>query len=197
MNKSLPLLVVLLLAAAGGAWLLLGGGSERAAAGTRADELLALFDLTGKREALGGELSRGMRQKLAFCCAWLPRPRLVLLDEPLSGLDPHGIRAAKDAILGLAAEGTAIVLSSHLLGLIEELCSHLLILDGGRPVFRGTLEEARALASEGGNGGGLEELFFAATGVGEGSPLGRELAPADEGGERDVFRGDEGEEPAA
>jgi len=128
----------------------------------RASDLLGRFDLIEKRDALGGELSRGMRQKLAFCCAWLPRPRLVLLDEPLSGLDPRGIRSAKQAIRELAAEGTAAILSSHLLDLIEALASRIMILDRGRKVFSGTLDEARQtiLSAEGSS---LEAIFMAAT----------------------------------
>lgn len=122
----------------------------------RADLLLERFELTPKREALGGELSRGMRQKLAFCCALLPRPQLVLLDEPLSGLDPMGIRSAKRAIAEIAAEGRAVVLSSHLLNLVEELSSRLLILEQGRAAFLGTLAEARQAA----RGEALEDVFF-------------------------------------
>jgi len=129
----------------------------------RADELLERFELEEKRKALGGELSRGMRQKLAFCCAWLPRPRVVLMDEPLSGLDPRGIRSAKDAIAGLADEGAAVILSSHLLELIEELADRLLIIDRGKLVFLGTLGEARASLSAD-EESSLEEIFMAATG---------------------------------
>ena len=129
----------------------------------RANELLARFELSEKRTALGGELSRGMRQKLAFACAWLPEPRIVLLDEPLSGLDPRGIRSAKDAIRELTARGTAVILSSHLLALIEELADRLLVLDRGRRVFLGTLEEARVASAR----SNLEEVFFAITGGGE------------------------------
>ncbi len=128
----------------------------------RAEELLRRFELVEKRTALGGELSRGMRQKLAFCSAWLHRPGVVLMDEPLSGLDPRGIRSAKEAIRELAREGTAVILSSHLLELIEELAHRLLILDRGHKVFGGTLAEARASlrASEGSS---LEEIFLAVT----------------------------------
>jgi ABC-2 type transport system ATP-binding protein len=104
-----------------------------------------------------------MRQKLAFACAWLPEPRIVLLDEPLSGLDPRGIRSAKDAIRELTARGTAVILSSHLLTLIEELADRLLVLDHGRRVFLGTLEEARVASAR----SNLEEVFFAITGSGE------------------------------
>ncbi len=125
-------------------------------------ELLARFELAHKRDALGGELSRGMRQKLALACAWLHRPAVVLMDEPLSGLDPRGIRSAKTAIQELAATGTAVVLSSHLLDLIEELAHRILILDRGRKVFAGTLEEARAMR-QAPAGSSLEEIFFAVT----------------------------------
>jgi ABC-2 type transport system ATP-binding protein len=128
----------------------------------RAEQLLSTFELTETRDAFGGELSRGMRQKLAFCCAWLAQPKLVLMDEPLSGLDPRGIRSAKKAIDELARAGSAVILSSHLLVLIEELATRLLILDRGRKVFDGTLSEARA-AFPAHERGSLEEIFFAAT----------------------------------
>jgi len=129
----------------------------------RAEMLVDRFELTEKTTAMGSELSRGMRQKLAFCQAWLPRPRVVLMDEPLSGLDPRGIRSAKHAIRELAAEGTAVVLSSHLLELIEELSARLLIIDRGKRVFMGTLGEARVHLSAA-EGSSLEDIFLAATG---------------------------------
>ncbi|MEQ1892569.1 MAG: ABC transporter ATP-binding protein [Planctomycetota bacterium] len=135
----------------------------------RAEELLGLFELTEKRTALGGELSRGMRQKLACAQAWLPRPRLMLLDEPLSGLDPRGIRAAREAILVLARAGTAVLLSSHQLELIELLAERILILARGKRVFLGTLAEARATLASGGERS-LEEIFLAVT---EGAAGGR------------------------
>jgi ABC-2 type transport system ATP-binding protein len=128
----------------------------------RAESLLSRFELVEKRDALGGELSRGMRQKLAFCCAWLHRPRLLLLDEPLTGLDPRGIRSGKQAIVELAAEGTAVILSSHLLELVEQLAHRILILDRGRKVFLGTIGEARASISTS-EGSDLEAIFMAAT----------------------------------
>lgn len=128
----------------------------------RAEELLQIFELTEKRQALGGELSRGMRQKLAFCSAWLHRPGVVLMDEPLSGLDPRGIRSAKDAIARLAREGSAVILSSHLLELIEELAHKLLIVHRGEKVFAGTIAELRT-AFRGEGGGSLEEIFLEIT----------------------------------
>lgn len=128
----------------------------------RAVQLLGRFELTEKRDALGGELSRGMRQKLAFCCAWLHQPAVVLMDEPLTGLDPRGIRSAKEEIRELARAGTAVVLSSHLLELIEELAGRLLILDRGTKLFDGTLAEARASLAAG-QSRSLEEIFLAVT----------------------------------
>jgi len=131
----------------------------------RAEQLLERFELGEKRDALGGELSRGMRQKLACAQAWLSEPRLMLLDEPLSGLDPRGIRSARDAIRELARSGTAVLLSSHQLELIEAPADRLLILDRGRRLFLGTLDEARAtLGAEGARN--LEEIFLSATGEG-------------------------------
>lgn len=142
----------------------------------RAERLLERFELADRRDALGGELSRGMRQKLAFSCAWLSEPRLVLLDEPLSGLDPRGIRSAKQAIVDLARAGAAVILSSHLLELVQALSDRILVMSAGRAVFHGTLDEARA-AVLGAPGGSLEDVFLRVTGD---APFGLEPAPASE-----------------
>ncbi len=128
----------------------------------RAQSLLVRFELSEKKDALGGELSRGMRQKLAFCMAWIHAPQLVLMDEPLSGLDPRAIRSAKDEIRRLARTGTAVVLSSHQLELIEELADRILILDRGRKKFEGTLSEARAALAMG-DDQSLEAIFMSVT----------------------------------
>jgi ABC-2 type transport system ATP-binding protein len=134
----------------------------------RAEELLARFELTEKRDALGGELSRGMRQKLAFCAAWIHAPSLVLMDEPLAGLDPRAIRTAKDEIRRLARGGAAVVLSSHQLELIQELADRILILDRGVKRFEGTLAEARATLALS-EDQDLEDIFLTATDPGAGS----------------------------
>lgn len=136
-------------------------------------ELLQRFELTEKRDALGGELSRGMRQKLAFCCAWLHRPAVVLMDEPLTGLDPRGIRSAKEEVRELARSGTAVLLSSHLLDLVEALADRILILDHGRKVFEGTLGEARHTLAAG-ESRSLEEIFLSVT---ERAPAPRSIPP--------------------
>ena len=86
-----------------------------------ADKLLMRLELAEKRGALASELSRGMRQKTAVGCACLHRPRALLLDEPLTGLDPRGIRTMKDLIREHAAEGAAVIVSSHLLSMVEDL----------------------------------------------------------------------------
>jgi ABC-2 type transport system ATP-binding protein len=125
----------------------------------RADTLLARFDLTEHRTKPAIELSRGMRQKVAICCAYLHRPALVMLDEPLTGLDPHGTRVMRDAILAAAAEGAAIIVSSHQLELVERLCNRVLIVKRGRKVVEGTLDEIRSHAALGADAT-LEEVFF-------------------------------------
>src|SRR5205823_131604 len=109
----------------------------------RGEEMLVRFELLEKRNSLAGELSRGMRQKVAICCGYLHEPKAVLLDEPLTGLDPRGIRTMKDSIRDLAARGTAFMVSSHLLSLVEDLCTTILVLHRGRQLVHGTLTDLR------------------------------------------------------
>jgi len=103
--------------------------------------LLAQLELEDKRRALPQELSRGMRQKLAIACALIHRPKVLFLDEPLTGLDPAAMRRMKDRFVALARSGTCIVLSSHLLHLVEELARRILVIQNGRTVALGTREE--------------------------------------------------------
>jgi len=125
--------------------------------------LLAELELTEKARALPSELSRGMKQKLAIACGLLHSPQAIFFDEPLTGLDPIGIRRMKDTIRRRAAEGAAILISSHLLHLLEEICSHVLIVQNGRKVVDGTLEDVvRQFAGQAGELN-LEEVFFRAT----------------------------------
>ena len=126
-------------------------------------ELLAELELSDKVQSLPGELSRGMKQKLVIACGLLHSPRVIFFDEPLTGLDPLGIRRMKNSIVKRAQEGTAIIISSHLLHLVEEICTHLLILKGGRKIIEGTLEEVRQKFSEESDGGRLEDIFLRAT----------------------------------
>ena len=104
-----------------------------------------------------------MRQKVAICCAYLHNPKAILVDEPLTGLDPRGIRTMKKSLRDRAASGAAVVISSHLLGLVEDLCSHRLILHKGQPRFVGRVSDARAAFMGAGVDHSLEDVFFRAT----------------------------------
>jgi len=110
----------------------------------RIPRLLQEMDLQDKRESLTGELSRGMKQKLAIACGLLHEPKVLLLDEPLTGLDPVGIRRMKATITKRAAGGSAVILSSHLLHLVEEICTRILVLQHGKAVAFGTMAEILA-----------------------------------------------------
>ena len=129
----------------------------------RAEGLLEAFQLSDKRSTLAQELSRGMRQKTAVCCAYLHDPMAILFDEPMVGLDPRGMRTIKDSIGERAASGSAILISSHMLSLVEDLCTHLLILHRGKRLFLGSVDEARETYGNLEEEGSLEDLFFRAT----------------------------------
>jgi len=127
---------------------------------TRAEQLMAQFEISDRRDTLAQELSRGARQKAAICSAYVHDAQAILFDEPLTGLDPHGIRTMKDSIRERAAAGAAVMISSHLLSLIEDLCTHLLVLHKGQTLFTGAVAEARALVSGSAKAATLEESFF-------------------------------------
>ncbi len=128
-----------------------------------ATQLLEQFELFDKRDTPAQQLSRGMRQKAAICCAYLHQPRAIMFDEPLTGLDPRGIRTMKESILSRARAGAAVVISSHLLTLIEDLCTHLLILHRGQRLYFGPAREAATAFAEAGNDASLDDVFFRAT----------------------------------
>jgi ABC-2 type transport system ATP-binding protein len=133
----------------------------------RSAPLLEELELADKADVLPGELSRGMKQKLVIACGLLHSPSVMFFDEPLTGLDPLGIRRMKDSIVRRAREGAAVVLSSHLLHLLQEVCTHVLILKKGEKVAGGTLAEVTALFSGGESNVSLEEIFIRATGGSE------------------------------
>ena len=137
--------------------------------GPMISELLADFELESKRHNPAKDLSRGMRQKLAICCAWLQAPKAMLLDEPMTGLDPYGIRMLKESVTRQAEAGVAVIISSHLLAMVEDICSDILILDEGQKKFYGTLDELKLQfggASLNGDPAAaeqsLEEIYFSA-----------------------------------
>ena len=110
----------------------------------RLPALLADLELLDRRRSLPDELSRGMRQKLALGCAFIHDPKVLLLDEPLTGLDPVGIRRMKDGITKKAADGAAVLLSSHLLAVVSELCSRVIVLGHGKALAEGSPAEIAA-----------------------------------------------------
>ena len=126
-------------------------------------ELLETFELSDKRHTPASDLSRGMKQKLAVSCALLQNPAALLLDEPMTGLDPQGIRRLKETILQQAAAGSAIIISSHLLAMVEDICTHVMILERGQQKFFGTLSELRDTVGAESNSelDSLEEIYFA------------------------------------
>ena len=131
--------------------------------------LLEELELSEKADVLPGELSRGMKQKLAIACGLLHEPHALFFDEPLTGLDPLGIRRMKATIVERKKRGAAIVVSSHLLHLVEEIADRVLILQNGRRVALGTLEEIRALAPGLSRDASLEDIFLTVTAKGDAS----------------------------
>ena len=122
-----------------------------------ADELLARFELTDKKRKFGDELSKGMQQKLNLCLGLLPRPQLLLMDEPMIGLDPHAIKELKEIIAEMREEGKTVLVSTHMIDSIDMLWDRTLIMQGGALRANVTREELAA------RGEALEDLFFAIT----------------------------------
>ena len=129
----------------------------------RATALLAELQLTGKEDALPTELSRGMKQKVAIACGLLHDPKALLFDEPLTGLDPLGIRHMKETIVSRGRGGAAVIVSSHLLHLVEEICTRIVIIHRGVKVADGTLAELRAQSQGAEAGSNLEQIFLQVT----------------------------------
>jgi ABC-2 type transport system ATP-binding protein len=121
-------------------------GMEGEAALARAAELLALFELVAWKDELVESFSHGMKQRLVMCSAFLHRPRAVLVDEPMVGLDPRGARLIKEIFRVMSRRGVAILMSTHTLEVAEEMCDRISIILGGRIIARGTVAELHALA---------------------------------------------------
>jgi len=133
----------------------------------KARTLLQELQLTGKEKSLPSELSRGMKQKVAIACGLLHDPKALLFDEPLTGLDPLGIRHMKETIVRRGLAGAAVIVSSHLLHLVEEICTRILIIDRGVKVADGTMADLEAHAEAAGSN--LEQIFLKVTSR-DGSP---------------------------
>lgn len=121
-----------------------------------ADELMEMFELTDKQDKFGNELSKGMMQKVSICCGLLTRPSVILLDEPMVGLDPKAIKVLKEKLLQLKEEGTTVLLSTHMLEMVTELWDDLFIMNHGNVMGTFAREEA--------GDKDIEQIFFDMTG---------------------------------
>ena len=124
------------------------------------NQLLERLELDDKRNKLGKELSKGMQQKLSICCALCHKPRVVIFDEPLVGLDPHAIKELKQIFRELKAGGASVLISTHMIDSVEDYWDVANIMMNGR--------FAATKFNDGSEGQTLEELFFA---IAEGAPV--------------------------
>src|SRR6059036_3962539 len=121
------------------------------------------LDLEGKQGDIISSYSQGMKQKVAIIGALLHRPRVLLMDEPLNGLDPKSARLIKELIHGFAKEGVSVIFSTHILEIAEAICDKLTILQAGKILAEGTSKDLRENA--GLPGSGLEDVFLKLTGT--------------------------------
>ncbi|MFE7236485.1 ABC transporter ATP-binding protein [Streptomyces sp. NPDC001231] len=127
-------------------------GMARAEADRRAAQLLRTLGLDAAGRTLVAEYSTGMRKKIGLAAALLHAPRLLVLDEPLEAVDPISAATVKEILRRFVRAGGSVVLSSHVMAVVEQLCDHLAVVDAGRVVAAGPLDEVRAGLS-------LEERF--------------------------------------
>lgn len=142
---------------------------------SRVDELLAYFGFSEAGDDLIGGYSHGMRQKTALCGVLIHDPLVLFLDEPTVGLDPRSARLLKDTLQDLAARGRAVVLCTHILEIAQAICDRVAILDRGRILAEGTLQELREAVHAGSNES-LEDIFLRLTGGEEEQTLARALS---------------------
>jgi ABC-2 type transport system ATP-binding protein len=128
----------------------------------RARELLALFDLEPWQDELVESYSHGMRQKLIISSAFVHRPEVIVVDEPMVGLDPKAARILKDLFREYTRRGHTIMMSTHTLEVAEAMCDRIGIIQGGKIRACGTMDELRASAESGARG--LEDIFLRLTG---------------------------------
>src|SRR3954454_23878642 len=128
----------------------------------RGRELLALFDLEERRDEMGESYSHGMRQKLIISSAFVHRPEVIVVDEPMVGLDPKAARILKDLFREYTNRGNTIMMSTHTLEVAETMCDRIGIIQGGKIRALGTMDELRASSTNGAEG--LEQIFLKLTG---------------------------------
>ncbi len=139
-------------------------GMPRDLVARRTDELLRLFDLVDAGDDLTDSYSHGMQQKTSLAAALLHDPKVLILDEPTVGLDPKSARLIKDILRQIADRGAAVMLSTHILEIAERMCDRIGIINKGRLVAVGTLDELRGLGSHETGSGSLEDIFLELTG---------------------------------
>lgn len=128
----------------------------------RVEDLLKMFDLTGAANDTIDSYSHGMQQKTALAAALMHDPKVLVLDEPTVGLDPKSARLIKDILRQMAERGTAIFLSTHILEIAERMCDRIGIINQGKLIAAGTMDELRALGKAGETS--LEDIFLSLTG---------------------------------
>jgi ABC-2 type transport system ATP-binding protein len=144
-------------------------GIDRRVAGERIAELIETFEMGDYVDELCENYSQGMKQRVVFASALVHDPRVLVVDEPLVGLDPRSARIVKDLFIAQARSGVAVLMSTHLLSIAEELADTIGIIDHGRMLTQGTLAELRGRAQ---SDGPLEDLFLTLTGGGRPAPNG-------------------------
>ncbi|HML02796.1 MAG TPA: ABC transporter ATP-binding protein [Candidatus Bathyarchaeia archaeon] len=132
---------------------------------SRIDEYLKALQLEGRERDIISSYSEGMKQKIALISAFLHRPKLLILDEPLSGLDPRSARIVKDFLHELKAQGVTTIMSTHVLEIAEALCDRIGIMYHGKLLALGTMTELRQMAKL--PSSGLEDIFLKLTGTGD------------------------------
>jgi ABC-2 type transport system ATP-binding protein len=129
---------------------------------TKANELLEMFELDDKRDKLGRDLSKGMRQKVSICCALLPDPQLLFFDEPMIGLDPKAIKNTKKIFKELKEAGKTILVSTHMIDSVESIADRIMILKDGRILGNDTIANLKQQFVQE-EGTTLEDLFLELT----------------------------------
>jgi len=135
-------------------------GVDSRAAGVEADRLMDTFDIADIAHNLVEDYSHGMRQKLSFCAAFIHEPQVIVVDEPWVGLDPRSIRFLKDYLRERTRAGLTVFMSTHTLSIAEEISDRICIINDGRLVTLGTVDEIMASRAA----GTLEEVFLVITG---------------------------------
>ncbi|MBT1172481.1 ABC transporter ATP-binding protein [Bifidobacterium sp. MA2] len=128
-------------------------GMHRAESTARARDLLAAFDLVRASNTVVADYSAGMTKKICLACAMIHSPRLLVLDEPFESVDPVSSANLKDILIEYAATGGTVIISSHVMALVERMCTHVAVIDHGRVRAGGTVEEVAA-------GEDLEDRFL-------------------------------------